>query len=213
MSFSSEVKEEILNQKVWNIKSNLSEEEQLKRVYVREAFLKGGSVNDPNKDYHLEIACDTRKKVLELNEILNTFSIKSKIIKREKKYILYLKEGEEISKFLAFIGANQAVIRFEEIRVVKETRNDINRKVNCETANINKVVNAAVTQIENIKYIQKRHKFNQLTEPLKEIAQLRLENPESSLEELGKMLEPPISKSGVNHRMKKLDEFAKELKK
>lgn len=213
MSFSSEVKEEILNQKVWNIKSNLSEEEQLKRVYVREAFLKGGSVNDPNKDYHLEIACDTRKKVLELNEILNTFSIKSKIIKREKKYILYLKEGEEISKFLAFIGANQAVIRFEEIRVVKETRNDINRKVNCETANINKVVNAAVTQIENIKYIQKRHKFNQLTEPLKEIAQLRLENPESSLEELGKMLEPPISKSGVNHRMKKIEEFAKELKK
>ena len=213
MSFSSEVKEEILNQKVWNIKSNLSEEEQLKRVYVREAFLKGGSVNDPNKDYHLEIACDTRKKVLELNEILNTFSIKSKIIKREKKYILYLKEGEEISKFLAFIGANQAVIRFEEIRVVKETRNDINRKVNCETANINKVVNAAVTQIENIKYIQKRHKFNQLTEPLKEIAQLRLENPESSLEELGKMLEPPISKSGVNHRMKKIEEFAKERKK
>ena len=213
MSFSSEVKEEILNQKVWNIKSNLSEEEQLKRVYVREAFLKGGSVNDPNKDYHLEIACDTRKKVLELNEILNTFSIKSKIIKREKKYILYLKEGEEISKFLAFIGANQAVIRFEEIRVVKETRNDINRKVNCETANINKVVNAAVTQIENIKYIQKRHKFNQLTEPLKEIAQLRLENPESSLEELGKMLDPPISKSGVNHRMKKIEEFAKELKK
>ena len=213
MSFSSEVKEEILNQKVWNIKSNLSEEEQLKRVYVREAFLKGGSVNDPNKDYHLEIACDTRKKVLELNEILNTFSIKSKIIKREKKYILYLKEGEEISKFLAFIGANQAVIRFEEIRVVKETRNDINRKVNCETANINKVVNAAVTQIENIKYIQKRHKFNQLTEPLKEIAQLRLENPESSLEELGKMLEPPISKSGVNHRMKKIEEFTKELKK
>ena len=213
MSFSSEVKEEILNQKVWNIKSNLSEEEQLKRVYVREAFLKGGSVNDPNKDYHLEIACDTRKKVLELNEILNTFSIKSKIIKREKKYILYLKEGEEISKFLAFIGANQAVIRFEEIRVVKETRNDINRKVNCETANINKVVNAAVTQIENIKYIQKRHKFNQLTEPLKEIAQLRLENPESSLEELGIMLEPPISKSGVNHRMKKIEEFAKELKK
>ena len=213
MSFSSEVKEEILNQKVWNIKSNLPEEEQLKRVYVREAFLKGGSVNDPNKDYHLEIACDTRKKVLELNEILNTFSIKSKIIKREKKYILYLKEGEEISKFLAFIGANQAVIWFEEIRVVKETRNDINRKVNCETANINKVVNAAVTQIENIKYIQKRHKFNQLTEPLKEIAQLRLENPESSLEELGKMLEPPISKSGVNHRMKKIEEFAKELKK
>lgn len=213
MSFSSEVKEEILKQRVWNIKSNLSEEEQLKRVYVREAFLKGGSVNDPNKDYHLEIACDTRKKVLELNEILNTFSIKSKIIKREKKYILYLKEGEEISKFLAFIGANQAVIRFEEIRVVKETRNDINRKVNCETANINKVVNAAVTQIENIKYIQKRHKFNQLTEPLKEIAQLRLENPESSLEELGKMLEPPISKSGVNHRMKKIEEFAKELKK
>ena len=213
MSFSSEVKEEILNQKVWNIKSNLSEEEQLKRVYVREAFLKGGSVNDPNKDYHLEIACDTRKKVLELNEILNTFSIKSKIIKREKKYILYLKEGEEISKFLAFIGANQAVIRFEEIRVVKETRNDINRKVNCETANINKVVNAAVEQIENIKWIQRKHKFNQLPEPLKELALLRLENPDSSLVELGKMLEPPISKSGVNHRMKKIEEFAKELKK
>lgn len=213
MSFSSEVKEEILKQRVWNIKSNLPEEEQLKRVYVREAFLKTGSVTDPNKDYHLEISCDTRKKALELNEILNCFSVKSKIIKREKKFILYLKDGEEISKFLALIGANQAVIKFEEIRVVKETRNSINRKVNCETANINKVVNAAVEQIENIKWIQKKHKFNQLPEPLKELALLRLENPDSSLVELGKMLEPPISKSGVNHRMKKIEEFAKELKK
>ena len=97
--------------------------------------------------------------------------------------------------------------------MVKETRNSINRKVNCETANINKVVNAAVEQIENIKWIQRKHKFNQLPEPLKELALLRLENPDSSLVELGKMLEPPISKSGVNHRMKKMEEFAKELKK
>ena len=173
MSFASDIKDELLGLKMWDMNSSMKQDEQLARLCIREAFIKSGSMNDPNKKYHLEIMFKTKKKAEEMQTLLNNFNINAKIIKREKDYMLYLKDGEEISEFLALIGANSSVIKFEEIRVLKETRNDINRLVNCETANLNKTINAAVKQIEDIKLIKKKRKFSSLPESLQEIAELR----------------------------------------
>ncbi len=213
MSFASEIKDELLGLKMWDMNSGMKQDEQLARLYIREAFIKSGSINDPNKKYHLEITFKVKKKAEDMKQLLENFDIHARVIKREKEYMLYLKEGEEISNFLALIGANSSVIKFEEVRVLKETRNDINRLVNCETANLNKTINAAVKQIEDIKLIKKKHKFSSLPENLQEIAELRILNPDVSLVELGKMLSEPIGKSGVNHRLKKISEIAEELRK
>ena len=213
MSFASEIKKELLELKMWDINSNMKQDEQLARLYIREAFIKSGSMNDPRKKYHLQIIFKENKKAEEMKLLLENFNINAKIIKKDKEYMLYLKDGEEISNFLALIGANNSVLRFEEVRVIKETRNEINRIVNCETANLNKTINASVKQIEDINFIKKMKKFNGLPDSLKEIAQIRLENPDMPLAELGKQLENPISKSGVNHRLKKISEIAEELRK
>lgn len=213
MSFASDIKEELLSLKMWDMNSGMKQDEQLARLCIREAFIKSGSMNDPNKKYHLQIMFKSKQKADEMQNLLNNFSIHAKVIKKEKEYMLYLKDGEEISQFLALIGANSSVIKFEEIRVIKETRNEINRIVNCETANLNKTINAAVKQIEDIKLIKKKNKFSTLSESLQEIAELRLQNPDVSLVELGKLLKEPIGKSGVNHRLKKLSEIAEELRK
>lgn len=213
MSFASDIKDELLELKMWDMNSNMKQDEQLARLCIREAFIKSGSMNDPNKKYHLQIMFKTKKKATEMQMILNNFNINAKIIKKEKEYMLYLKDGEEISEFLALIGANKSVIKFEEIRVIKETRNDINRLVNCETANLNKIINTSVKQIEDIKLIKKKNQFNNLSDNLKEIAEVRIKNPEASLAELGKLLSIPIGKSGVNHRLKKISEIAEELRK
>lgn len=213
MSFTSEVKDELLELKMWDINSNMKQDEQLSRLYIREAFIKSGSINDPNKKYHLQIMFKSNKKAEEMRMLLENFNINAKVIKKDNEYMLYLKEGEEISNFLALIGANNSVLRFEEVRVIKETRNDINRIVNCETANLNKTINASVKQVEDINFIKKMKKFNSLPDNLKEIAELRLENPDMPLSELGKQLEKPISKSGVNHRLRKISLYAEELRK
>ena len=212
MSFSKDLKDELLELKMWDLGSNMKQDEQLARLYIREAFIKSGSVNDPNKKYHLQIMFKEKAKAEEMQTLLNNFNIHAKIIIKEKDYMLYLKDGEEISEFLALVGANKSVIKFEEIRVIKEKRNDINRLVNCETANLNKTINASVKQIEDIKKIKKAGKFNELPETLKEIAEVRINNPEMSLIELGKLLDKPIGKSGVNQRLKKLSQIAEELK-
>ena len=211
MSFSQEVREELLELKMWNNNSNLEQDEQLARLLIREAFIKKGFINDPNKDYHLEILFKTKKKAQELKEIINNFGIDIKLTKKAGSYMLYLKEGEEISSFLALIGAGKAMLRFEEIRVIKDTRNNINRLVNCETANLNKTINAAVKQINDIKKLKKNKKFNELPDNLKELAKLRLENPDMSYEELGKKLSKPIGKSGVSHRLEKISKIANEI--
>ena len=212
MSFSSDIKDELLELKMWDLGSNMKQDEQLARLYIREAFIKSGSMNDPNKKYHLQIMFKEKAKAEEMQTLLNNFNIHAKIIKKEKDYMLYLKDGEEISEFLALVGANKSVIKNEEVRVIKETRNDINRLVNCETANLNKTINASVKQIEDINKIKKAGKFNELPETLKEIAEVRINNPEMSLIELGKLLDKPIGKSGVNHRLKKLSQISEELK-
>lgn len=191
-----------------NINKISEQEEMLIKSLARGIFLGSGSVNNPENKYHLEMILSTKENAIEIQEILQKMQIKFKLLSRENGYSLYIKEGEEISKFLAFIGANSSVIRFEEIRVIREMKNNINRKVNCETANLSKTISAAVKQIEAIKKLQMENKFENLPDNLKEIANLRLENPDSSLAELGQMLKNPIGKSGVNHRLNQLIELA-----
>jgi len=183
--------------------------EQLEKALVRGSFLGSGSINNPEKIYHLEILYNCEQNVDIIMNVLSKFDIQMK----KMNTTLYLKEGEEISKFLAFIGANTSVLKFEEIRVIRDMRNNVNRLVNCETANLNKTINAALKQIDDIKFIKKMKKFNELPEGLQEMANLRLENPEVSLVELGKMLSSPIGKSGVNYRLKAISNFADDLRK
>lgn len=187
-------------------KKDYSDEEE--KAIVRGAFMGSGSINDPNNNYHLEIILKSKETLQKIKDILKQYQIQCKELQRKKGYSIYIKEGEEISKFLAFIGASKSVLTYEEIRVVKETRNNINRLVNCETANLNKTINAAVGQIEAIQHLKETRKFENLPDNLKEIAELRLENPDATLAELGQMLKNPIGKSGVNHRLKKIQEIA-----
>ncbi len=187
-----------------------SEEEE--RAMVRGAFMSSGSVTNPKNVYHLEIVFQTEKNAKIIKNILEKSEIESKILKRDKNYILYIKDGENISEFLAFIGANKSVLDFEDERVLKDMRNKVNRLVNCETANLNKTISSSVRQIEDIKLIKAKKKFDKLTDKEKELANLRIENPDASLSELGNLLDKPISKSGVNHRLEGIKKLADELR-
>ena len=200
---------EISNEILLNKK--LKNDEKLERALIRGVFLGSGNMNDPLNKYHLEVSIPNEKNVEIIKKMLEEKGINIKKLEKKKGYSLYLKDGEEISKFLAFIEANSAVLKFEEIRVIREMKNNINRKVNCETANLNKTVNAAVRQIEAIKKIKKKGKFENLPENLKEIAKLRIDNPDASLIELGQMLKKPLGKSGVNHRLNTLLQLGEEL--
>ena len=188
------------------------ENNEILRAVLRGAFMASGAVNNPNKKYHLEVLLSSKENAKYINYITEKFGINTKIIKREKAYAVYLKDGEAISEFLAVIGANKAVLDFEEVRVVRQMKNNVNRVVNCETANLNKIINVSVSQIEDIKYLIKKKKFDELPSGLKEIAKIRLENPDLSLSQMGELLENPIGKSGVNHRMKKISEIAEEVR-
>ena len=189
--------------------SDLKTEDEFKAL-VRGAFLGSGSVNDPNKKYHLVMTFNHVDSALFFQNLLKNFSVKVKIL--ESKKSIYIKEGEEISKFLAFIGASKSVLKFEDIRVMRDMRNNVNRIVNCETANLNKTVNAALEQIEAIDFLKKMKKFDSLSDDLIEIAEVRVNNPEATLKELGEMLDNQIGKSGVNHRLKKILDIANEIK-
>ena len=181
--------------------------DNLKKAFIRGTFLGGGYLNDPQNKYHMEIGFSKSAYAEYAVNILNEFGIKAKLLNREKETSLYIKDGEEISKCLALIGANSSVIKFEEVRVIRDMKNNVNRLVNCETANLNKTIGAAVEQTKLIKAIKKSGKFNSLPDDLKEIANLREKNPNATLEELGKMLSKPIGKSSVSHRFKKIKEY------
>jgi hypothetical protein len=195
-----------------NIKINAKNDEALLKALVRGCFLGGGSLNNPNNKYHLEILFSTLQNADFIINVLKEFGIETKLLNRKKSTSIYIKDAEEISKLLALIGAGKAVLNFEEIRVVRETRNNVNRLVNCETANLNKTINASVEQVKHIQYLKDIKMFENLPDTLKEVANLRVEYPEASLVELGEMLENPIGKSGVNHRLKKICEIAEEQK-
>ncbi|MBR5636197.1 MAG: DNA-binding protein WhiA [Pseudobutyrivibrio sp.] len=182
-----------------------------KRAFIRGAFLAAGSISDPNKGYHFEIVCDTMAQAKLLQKAMKVFEVDAKIVERTGKFVVYLKEGAQIVEILRVMEAAHSVMDLENIRVVKEVRGSINRKVNCETANIGKTVNAAVRQIEEIKLIDEKIGLENLPVQLQEIANIRLAYPDTPLADLGQLLDPPIGKSGVNHRFKKLASIAKEL--
>lgn len=183
-----------------------------KRAYIRGAFLATGSISDPAKFYHFEIVCTMPEKAEQLQKIIGSFQIEAKIIQRKKYYVVYIKEGAMIVDILNVMEAHVALMNLENIRILKEMRNSVNRKVNCETANLSKTVSAAVRQIEDIQYIEQRVGLHVLTDGLEEVARLRLENSDVSLKELGMMLNPPVGKSGVNHRLRKICNYANDLK-
>ncbi|MGM0396647.1 MAG: DNA-binding protein WhiA [Bacillota bacterium] len=182
-----------------------------KRSFIRGSFLGGGSISNPEKTYHLEFVTSHEEHAKSLRDIINSFELNSKIIQRKDHFVVYIKEGEQIVDLLNIIGAHQALLKLEDIRVLKEVRNNINRLVNCETANLGKTIGASIRQIESIKTIQRRMGINKLPDSLREIAEVRLANPDASLKEIGELMNPPIGKSGVNHRFRKLDEIAEEL--
>ena len=183
-----------------------------KKAFIRGMFLATGSVNDPNKAYHFEIVVRNRDMAEALCEVINSFQLESKVVKRKKYYVVYLKEGSMIVDILNVMEAYVGLMDMENVRILKDMRNDINRRVNCETANIKKTVNAARRQIEDIEYIEQTKGLKYLNDSLRQIAELRLEEPDANLSELGEMLNPPVSKSGVNHRLRKISSIAKALR-
>ena len=183
-----------------------------RRAFIRGAFLASGSMSDPAKTYHFEIVTTTMEKAEQIQSIICFFDIDAKIVIRKKYFVVYVKEGSQIVDLLNIMEAHVSLMELENVRILKEMRNSINRQVNCETANINKTVAAATKQIEDIQYIKDTIGFSKLSEGLEEIAKLRLEHPDASLKELGALLSPPIGKSGVNHRLRKLGEIADNLR-
>ncbi|MBP5594910.1 DNA-binding protein WhiA [Pseudobutyrivibrio sp.] len=183
-----------------------------KRAFIRGAFLAAGSITDPNKGYHFEIVCIDDKQADLLIKAMGAFEVEAKQVERNGKIVVYLKEGAQIVEALRIMEAAHSVMELENIRIVKEVRGTINRKVNCETANISKTVSAAVRQIEDIKLIDEKLGLDTLPVQLQEIAQIRLDYPDTPLGDLGQYLDPPIGKSGVNHRLKKLAAIAREFR-
>ena len=183
-----------------------------KRAYLRGTYLAIGSMSDPNKAYHLEFVCITMQQGEQLREILQGFMIEARIIQRKRYFVLYLKEGAGIVDLLNVMGAHVSLMNLENLRIVKEMRNSINRRVNCEAANITKTVNASAKQIEDIMLIQDTYGMKNLQDSLREMAEIRLEYPDATLKELGQYLKPPVGKSGVNHRLRKLSEIAERIR-
>ncbi len=182
------------------------------KAYLRGSFLGGGSVNNPEGNYHLEIITKDAIHSQMISNLMENFELKPGISKRKQYYVIYLKESDQIVDFLNIVGAHRALLEFENTRVLKEMRNQVNRLVNCETANLSKTVETGVRQVEMIRFLEKEIGLEKLSLPLREMARLRLEFPDASLRELGQMLDPPVGKSGVNHRLRKLEAKAEELK-
>ncbi len=194
------------------VETNIVTKSCCRRSFIRGAFLAAGSLSDPKKAYHFEVVSGQEKNGELLCEVMRSFEIDAKMIARKYHYVVYVKEGSQIVDLLNIMEAHVALMEFENVRILKDMRNTINRKVNCEAANINKTVKAASRQVEDILYIKEKVGLATLAEGLEEIALLRIEYPEASLKELGEMLNPPVGKSGVNHRLKKLCEIAEVLK-
>jgi hypothetical protein len=195
------------------IDASLIRKECDRRAYLRGAFLAGGSVNNPEgSSYHLEIASMYEEHCEALCNLVNRYGLNARCIERKKGFVLYMKEGEKIIDFLSLIGAHQALLKFEDVRIMRDMRNSVNRIVNCETANLNKTIGAAMRQIENIKLLEQEIGLDQLPEKLREVAIVRLQHPDLNLTEVGELLKGRVSKSGVNHRLRKLDELANKVR-
>lgn len=182
-----------------------------KRAFLRGAFLAAGSMSNPKKSYHFEIVCSSQEKAEQLQEQFGCFQLEAKTVSRKNHAVLYLKEGAQIVDALNIMGAHMALMDLENVRIIKEMRNDINRRVNCETANINKTVHAAYRQQEAIRFLQKQGALRGLPQQLQEMARLRVENPQATIRELSELCSPPVGRSGVNHRLRRLEEIAEQL--
>ena len=190
-----------------DLKNPLLNKQCCKRAFLRGAFLGGGSISRPFSDYHLEMVTGNEDFARSIIKVMHTFSMKAKLTDRKNDYIVYLKDGESITNFLRVIGAHNSMMELENVRVLKEMRNNVNRRVNCETANLGKVVKAAVRQVNCIKFIDEHMGLSELPQALQDTARLRLEYPDASLNELVEY-SGGIGKSGINHRLKKLQEMA-----
>lgn len=194
------------------IKRDLLRRECCRRAYLRGVFLGGGSVNNPEGTYHLEIITNNESHAKSIEKLMQGFGLGAKVSGRKNWHVVYLKESDHIVACLNIMGAHEALLNFENIRIYKEMRNQVNRLVNCETANLNKTVNAAVRQLENIQFLASYLGLDKLPSSLRQTAEVRLEHPDASLRELGEMLIPKVGKSGVNHRLRKLDQLAERLR-
>lgn len=192
--------------------ARLIQKECCKRAFIRGAFLAAGSISDPNKFYHYEIVCEYEEDAEILKDMLRFFKLDAKVIARKRSYVVYMKEGNNITDVLNIMGAYVSQMELYNVMILKGMRNDVNRKVNCETANLNKTIEAAVKQIKDIEYIRDTVGLEELKDNLREVAYIRLENPDMKLKDIGEQLEPPVGKSGVNHRLRKISEIADELR-
>jgi len=212
MSFSSKVKEELatISRKDFTLLQKQSK--MTSKGLIREAFLQSGSISDPEKFYHLEIVFAEYEEALRIKQLMEDFRLDGKIVERKGHYVVYLKEGAQIADMLRVMEAPLALMEFENIRIVKEMRNSIDRQVNCEAANLGKTISAAVKQVEDIKFICSKVGLDNIPESLAQTAKIRLAYPEATLKELGELMEPPLGKSGVNHRLKRLSDLAEDLR-
>ena len=183
-----------------------------KRAFLRGAFLSNGSISDPTKGYHMEFVCTHLAQAEQLRDIICDFEIDAKIVKRKKYHVVYIKEGSGIVEMLGVMEAHVSLMNLENLRILKEMRNSINRRVNCEAANITKTVTASSKQVEDIIFIRDHLGLEQLQDNLREMAEVRLNYPDATLKELGEYLDPPVGKSGVNHRLRKISEFADKIR-
>ncbi|CAM2884540.1 DNA-binding protein WhiA [Hathewaya histolytica] len=197
----------------YSIPKELIDTDLTRKAYIRGAFLGGGSISNPEKTYHLEFVTHNQGYANELSKVINTYGLNSKVIQRKSSFVIYIKESEQIVDILNIIGAHSNLLYLENVRIMKEMRNNVNRLVNCETANLSKTVNAAVRQIESIKLIESQIGLQRLPQNLREVAELRIKYPDESLKDLGMMLDPPVGKSGVNHRLRRIEKIASELQK
>lgn len=195
-----------------NIDRLIVQQQCCKRAFLKGVFVTSGSVNDPRKGYHLEIVCDNSDRALFVESVMLDLGIESRIISRKKYSVCYIKDGTMIVDMLNIMGAHVSLMNMENVRILKDISNNVNRRVNCETANINKTVNAAVRQIQDINYVIEKKGMSYFPENLRELAEARLDEPEASLKELGEKMNPPIGKSGVNHRLRKISEIAENLR-
>lgn len=183
-----------------------------KRAFLRGSFIAAGYIGEPSKAYHLEIVCNSTEKSGQLVQLLQAFEIEAKTVARKGYFVVYIKEGQGIVNVLNVIGAHVSLMNFENIRIVREMRNGLNRRVNCEAANMYRTVSSSIRQAEAIEYIMSTIGIEKLPESLQEMAYVRLENPEAPLAELGQMMSRPLGKSGVNHRLRRICEIADDLR-
>ena len=194
------------------VNHRIIQKEGCKRAFIRGAFLAAGSISDPNKSYHYEIVCEYEEDAVQMQELLKFFNLDAKIIQRKRNYVTYIKEGNNITDVLNIMGAFVSQMKLYNVMILKGMRNDVNRKVNCETANLNKTIEAAVKQIRDIEYVRDTVGLESLSDGLREVAEIRLKNPDMKLKDIGELLNPPVGKSGVNHRLRKISELAQKLR-